>query len=164
MLFDLNDGDSVKVVRDFLSGIRASGKCIGLTSGCFDLIHFYHFSFFIRCRRYCDYLIVGVDSDELVREAKGPPRPIVPDFYRAIMVDALRPVSFAFIMNSVHDFGRAAELFVPDVIFKNNEFKGKEDQIVGREHAKRIIILEDQVDYSSTTDIIAHASRNSTGL
>ena len=159
MLFDLNSEESVLVVKTFLQGARSGGKTIGLTSGCFDLIHFHHFSFFIRCRRYCDFLIVGVDSDELVRGAKGASRPIVPDFHRAIMVDALRPVSFVFIMNSVVDFGRVAEIFTPEVIFKNDEFKGRENEIIGKEHAKRVIILNDQVDHSSTTDIIRRVSK-----
>ena len=158
MLFDLNDRDSVQVVRDFIAGVRLSGKCIGLTSGCFDLIHFHHFSFFLRCRRFCDYLIVGVDADEVVREDKGPSRPIIPDFQRVIMVDALRPVAFSFIMNGVKDFGKAAELFSPDVIFKNDAFRGKEDQVVGREHAKRVMVLGDQLYHGSTSDIIRHVS------
>lgn len=161
MFFDLHDKDSIQVVRGFLKSLRAKGKTIGLTSGCFDLLHFHHFGFFIRCRRHCDYLIVGVDSDELVRASKGPKRPVVNDFHRAIMVDALRPVSFVFVMNDVQDFGLVAKTFTPDVIFKNDEFKGREDQIVGREHAKRIVILDDQVDHSSTSDIIRCVSRRS---
>lgn len=159
MLFDLNDESSIHVVRDFLAGMRASGKCIGLTSGCFDLTHFHHFGFFLRCRRFCDYLIVGVDSDEVVRAGKGPSRPIIPDFQRAIMVDALKPVSFSFIMNGVGDFGKVAQIFAPDVIFKNDKFKGRENEIVGREHAKRVVILEDQVYHNSTTDIIRFVSK-----
>ncbi len=159
MFFDLNDNDSVQVVRNFLDNAKAAGKTVGLASGCFDLIHFHHFSFFIRCRRYCDFLVVGVDSDELVREAKGPSRPVVSDFHRAIMVDALRPVSFVFVMSSVLDFGRAAAFCKPDAIFKNDEFKGKESDIVGREFAKRVIILDDQVNHASTTDIIRSVSK-----
>jgi len=154
MFFDLNDPDSVQVVQGCLNGARANGKTIGLTSGCFDLIHFHHFGFFIRCRRYCDFLIVGVDSDELVREAKGPSRPVVHDFHRAIMVGALRPVSFVFVMNSVADFGLVAKIFTPDFIFKNDDFKDRENEIVGHEYAKKIVILQDQVDHASTTDII----------
>ena|SRR3989344_7500723 len=154
MLFDLNDEDSVRVVQKFLVDAQAKKESVGLTSGCFDLIHFQHFSFFIRCRRLCDHLVVGVDADEVVRAAKGPSRPIIPDFQRALMVDALKPVSFAFVMNGMEDFGKAAELFSPDIIFKNDDFEGRENEIIGREHAKRIVIVKDQKYYDSTTDII----------
>lgn len=159
MLFNLNDEDSVRVVQKFLVGVQANKESVGLTSGCFDLIHFQHFSFFIRCRRLCDHLIVGVDADEVVRAAKGSSRPIIPDFQRALMVDALKPVSFAFVMSGVEDFGRAAELFSPDIIFKNDDFEGREEEIVGREHAKRIVIVKDQKYYDSTTEIIRYVAQ-----
>lgn len=159
MLFDLTDEHSVQVVRDFLAGMRPKDKTVGLTSGRFDLTHFYHFNFFLRCRRFCDYLIVGVDADELVRQDKGPSRPVIPDFQRVIMVDALRPVSFTFIMNGVQDFGLAARMFQPDIIIKNEDFEGKEGTIVGREHAGRILILRDQISHHSTSDIIREVAR-----
>lgn len=67
-------------------------------------------------------------SSELVRVTKGPTRPIIHDFQRAIMVDALKPVSFSFVMNSLDDFAEAARLFKPDIIFKNNAFRGERGQ------------------------------------
>ncbi|MEK7641655.1 MAG: adenylyltransferase/cytidyltransferase family protein [Patescibacteria group bacterium] len=156
MVFNINVPDTVEVVQDRIAALRKKGKItVGLASGCFDLVHFYHFSFFIRCRQNCDILIVGVDSDELVRQIKGPTRPIVPDFHRVIMVDALRPVTFAFVMNGLDDFGKAAKIFKPDVIFKNDAFMGKEADIVGKKHAKKVMILHDQIDHSSTSAIIA---------
>lgn len=159
MIFSLQDAIEVSVVRGALSTAKAQGKTVGLTSGCFDLIHFHHFEFFVRCRRNCDVLIVGVDSDELVRGDKGPSRPVIPDYRRALMVDALKPVDFTFIMNGIGDFGKVAELVKPELIFKNQDFKGREKEIVGREHAGRVMILDDQTDHSSTTSIIRHLSR-----
>jgi bifunctional ADP-heptose synthase (sugar kinase/adenylyltransferase) len=103
---------------------------------------------------------VGVDADELVRGDKGPSRPIVPDFQRVIMVDALKPVAFSFIMSSVQDFGKAASIFQPDIIFKNEEFEGCEHTIVGREYAKQIMIIRDQISHHSTTDIIRRVSKS----
>lgn len=154
MLFDINDVDSIRVIKKFIADAQAKRETVGLTSGCFDLIHFQHFSFFIRCRRLCSYLIVGVDADEVVRAVKGPQRPIIADFQRALMVDALKPVSFTFIMSGIEDFGRAAELFAPDIIFRNDDFEGREEEIVGREHAGKVVIIKDQKFCESTTEII----------
>lgn len=154
MFFDLNDEDSMLVVDGFLNHVKTKGKVVGLTSGCFDLIHFQHLNFFTRCRRDCDILIVGVDTDEIVRAGKGDSRPAIPDFQRALMVDGLKSVSFSFVMNGMKDFGRAAMLFRPDIIFKNDDFEGRENEIVGREHAKRIMIIKDQKYPESTTEII----------
>jgi D-beta-D-heptose 7-phosphate kinase / D-beta-D-heptose 1-phosphate adenosyltransferase len=163
MLFELNDAAGVRVVQDIVAVARSRGERVGLTSGCFDLIHFQHVNFFIRCRRFCDHLIVGVDADEVVRVDKGPSRPMIPDFQRVLMVDALRSVSFAFVMNGLNDFGRAARLFTPDAIFKNDRFKDKEEEIVGREFAQRVIIIADQVYHNSTTEIIQHAQGRHAG-
>lgn len=154
MLFDLSDETAVDVVKRYLTHMRNEGRIIGLTSGSFDLIHAQHFFYFIRCRRHCDVLIVGVDSDELVRERKGPTRPLIYDFKRALMVDALKPVTFTFVMQDVPTFGCAAKLFRPDVIFKNNEFAGRTGDIEGKAYAGRVIIITDVMEHASTTDIV----------
>jgi cytidyltransferase-like protein len=144
-----------------LSDIRENGSIIGLTSGCFDLIHFQHVYFFHRCRRFCDCLVVGVDTDEVVRASKGPSRPIIPDFERALMVDALKSVSFSFVMNGLADFAKAAELFSPDKIFRNDDFEGRENEVVGREHAGQVVIVKDQIRHGSTTEIIRCVTQRS---
>lgn len=153
MLFDLKNIDEARAVVLFLDEKRRTKNTIGLTSGCFDLIHFQHFWYFIRCRRLCDILIVGVDSDEMVRKEKGPNRPFIFDFKRAIMVDALKPVSFTFVMNSPNDLRTAAELIRPNFLFRNDDFNGKEDEIWGKEFAEKIVIIHDVKDHTSTTEI-----------
>jgi D-beta-D-heptose 7-phosphate kinase/D-beta-D-heptose 1-phosphate adenosyltransferase len=163
MIFDIRDPLAKEVLMAYLQTARESGKTIGLTSGSFDLIHFHHVLFFTRCQRYCDILVVGVDSDELVRERKGPGRPLIYDSRRLAMVDALKPVAFACIIGSVADFGLAAELVEPDIIFKNDTFAGRESEIVGKEHAKRIMIVSDVVEHTSTTEILKEAARIVTG-
>lgn len=160
MLFDLKDATAQEVMRTYLACVRGRGQTVGLASGSFDLIHFHHVLFLTRCRRSCDVLVVGVDSDELVRERKGEGRPVVYDSRRVAMVDALKPVTFAFIMNSVEDFGIAADLIRPDVIFKNDAFAGKEQEIVGKEFGGRIQIVRDVVDHASTGDILRAAQKS----
>lgn len=159
MLFDLNDSTAIEVIQTYLQCAREKGLRVGLTSGSFDLVHFHHFLYLIRCRRSCDVLIVGVDSDELVRERKGEGRPLIYDSRRVVMVDALKPVTFAFIMNSVEDFAAAAKFIEPDVIFKNDAFLGREDEVLGKEYAGEVKIVRDVVDYTSTTQILKEAAK-----
>ncbi len=159
MLFDLRDPTATEVIQTYLHCVRGRKQRVGLTSGSFDLIHFHHVLYFIRCRRFCDVLIVGVDSDEHVRERKGEGRPLIYDSRRVVMVEALKPVTFAFIMNGLEDFGLAAKITAPDVIFKNDSFRGREGEIVGREHAGQIKIIRDVVDHASTSDILQEAAR-----
>ena len=42
------------------------GQRVGLTSGCFDLLHFYHLHYLLRCHALCDVLLVGVDLRILI--------------------------------------------------------------------------------------------------
>lgn len=159
MVFDLNDTTEVDVVKTYLLHVAAKGQRIGLTSGSFDLVHFHHVHYLTRCRRSCDVLIVGVDSDELVRERKGEGRPLTYDSRRVITVDALKPVTFSFVMNGVENFLLAARISCPDIIFKNDAFWGREGEILGREYAKEIRIIRDVADYTSTTQILKEAAR-----
>jgi D-beta-D-heptose 7-phosphate kinase/D-beta-D-heptose 1-phosphate adenosyltransferase len=159
MVFDLNDSIAVEVIQTYLECARAQGKVIGLTSGTFDLLHFHHILYFTRCRRACDVLIVGVDSDRLVRKRKGEGRPLTYDSRRVAMVDAIKPVAFAFVMDDLEDFGRVAQITMPNVILKSDSFEGHEQIVVGRQYAGAIEIIRDVVDHSSTTQILEEAAR-----
>ena len=51
-------------------------------NGCFDLMHAGHAHFLEYCMLYADHrnvnLVIAVDSDEKVRQDKGPNRPYFP--------------------------------------------------------------------------------------
>lgn len=153
MLFDLDDTEETRAVSLYLAMRRKEGAKIGLTSGCFDLIHFQHVHYFKRCKRHCNVLIVGVDADEMVRALKGPHRPFIFDFKRAIMVDSLKDVAYTFVMNGLDELGHASKLFNPDVLIRNSDFAGREHEVIGREHAGKVVIVHDVEDHASTTDI-----------
>jgi cytidyltransferase-like protein len=159
MIFDLHDSNDIETIRAYLKIQREQKKTVGFASGTFDVVHPHHVTFLKRCRRECDILIVGVDSDKLVRERKGPTRPLFYDSKRVEMIDALKPVALAFIINSVDDFGRAAQIVTPDIIFKNNDFHGREHEIVGKEHAGKIMIIPDVIELTSTSQILETAAK-----
>lgn len=148
MIVNLNTNDV-----EILKSLNKRGDIrFGLTSGCFDLFHPYHLLYLERCRRFCEMLVVGVDSDTLVRACKGEKRPIYSEHYRSMIVNALSIVDFVFVMNSVEDFGRMAEVLCPQVIFKNEGYP--HEKIVGREYAKEIITIPDLQDKLSTSAVL----------
>ena len=90
MILNLHDKFAIEAIHTYLQSPTTSAKPrIGLTSGCWDLFHYFHLCSLERCKNLCDILIVGVDSDSLVKSTKGPERPIVTEQYRAAIVDAL---------------------------------------------------------------------------
>lgn len=155
MIFNLHRPEEVDSVKLSIEAERAKGKTIGVTSGCFDLFHFLHVIYFERCRRYCDILIVGLDSDELVRGIKGEGRPIFSDARRSHIVDALKAVNYVCVMNTVEDLRKISKIFEPDYMFKNDAFIGMDRKdIIGAEYCKELIMLFDLVEHPSTTSII----------
>jgi D-beta-D-heptose 7-phosphate kinase/D-beta-D-heptose 1-phosphate adenosyltransferase len=74
-----------------------AGKRIVLTNGCFDLLHVGHLRYLQEARRLGDMLVVGVNSDESVRQLKGESRPIVPQQERAELVAGLECVDYVTI-------------------------------------------------------------------
>ena len=64
---------------------------IGYTTGVYDMFHIGHLNVIERAKEQCDYLIVGVSTDELVRHEKNK-IPVIPYEERVAIVSALRAV------------------------------------------------------------------------
>jgi D-beta-D-heptose 7-phosphate kinase/D-beta-D-heptose 1-phosphate adenosyltransferase len=146
VIFDIKSDTDLALLRTALKG-----KVVGLTSGSFDLFHHLHLVYLLRCRRLCEVLIVGVDSNDLVTTRKGSDRPLVPEHQRVAIVSALSCVQAAFIMGSVEDFGAAVDKLDVRILFKNQAFAGKE--VLGADKA-RLVIIPDVGEPSSTSQII----------
>ncbi len=64
---------------------------VGYTTGVFDLFHIGHLNILQRAKEQCQYLIVGVSTDELTAEYKHRP-PVIPYIERKRIVEAIRYV------------------------------------------------------------------------
>src|SRR5438093_474536 len=72
--------------------LRAGGKKVVATNGCFDLLHVGHVRYLQAARALGDFLAVGLNSDDSVRELKGIGRPITSENDRAELLAALQCV------------------------------------------------------------------------
>jgi len=150
MIFSLRNAADVKIVKS------AMFEKIGLTSGTYDLLHYLHHIFLEKCRRQCDFLIVGIDSDHLVKNTKGDDRPLVPEGQRLEMVNAMESVGAVFVMDSTDDFKTAVSELGVNIIFKNDSFKPEE--VIGRTLAQVEIIPDVRIP-DSTTAIVEECIR-----
>jgi cytidyltransferase-like protein len=69
-----------------------------IATGVFDLLHVGHLRFLEAARRLGTHLVVGVESDERVRQWKGPHRPILAQEDRCELLRALRCVDDVFVI------------------------------------------------------------------
>ncbi len=101
--------------------MRASGKRLVVTNGCFDLLHLGHVTYLETARAQGDALLVGVNSDAAVRQLKGPGRPVTPEGDRAAVLAALESVDGAciFAEATATRFLAAAQ---PDVYVKGGDY------------------------------------------
>lgn len=132
---------------------------VGMTSGCFDLFHHSHLLFLERCRAMCDKLLVGVDSDDLVRATKGSGRPIHDEMHRFSLVNSLAPVSMAFILRRLEDLDKVSCDFDVAELYKCEVWREREEQgqfIYGTvpKGRARLVIIPDIPGMVSTTKII----------
>lgn len=100
---------------------RAAGLKVGFTNGCFDILHAGHIAYLTQARSWCDRLIVGLNTDQSVRQAKGPGRPVNGLEARATVLAALAAVDI------VTPFEEATPISLiqasrPDVLVKGADY------------------------------------------
>lgn len=158
MIIDIHSEHDTDLIRAAFSekSNSVTPLRVGLTSGCYDLFHNLHLTYLQRCRRMCDILIVGLDSDDLVKKSKGPDRPVIPEHQRINLLNALKCVDIAFIMGAVSDFKLAVDLFEPKFIFKNQTFRPQD--VVGGE-SSTVVTVPDVFQPDSTSGIIEEIKR-----
>ena len=141
--------------------LRAAGKKIVATNGCFDLLHVGHIRYLSAARVFGDALIVGINGDKSVRELKGAGRPVNNENDRAEIVAALECVDLVTIFLEVRAT-RFLELASPDVYVKGGDYNQDSLNAEEREVLQRIGAKIDIVPFEpgySTSDLLARLSK-----
>lgn len=95
---------------------------IGYTTGVFDLFHVGHLNILRQAKEQCDYLIVGVSTDELVEEYKHH-KPVISYAERVEIVQAIRYVD-RVVPQVNRDKYAAWEQYRFDKMFVGDDWKG----------------------------------------
>jgi rfaE bifunctional protein nucleotidyltransferase chain/domain len=92
---------SAKELAAISSEMRAAGKKLVVTNGCFDLLHVGHVRYLQAARKLGDALAVGLNGDESVCALKGKDRPLNGEQDRAEVLAALSSVDYVAIFPEV---------------------------------------------------------------
>lgn len=95
---------------------------IGYTTGVYDMFHIGHLNILKRAKEQCDYLIVGVSTDDVVRSYKNK-TPIIPFEERIAIVQELKCVDKAVPQNNMNKM-EAWEKLHFNALFHGSDWKG----------------------------------------
>ena len=101
---------------------------IGFTNGCFDIIHPGHIDFLKKCKKQCELLIVGLNSDNSIKKMKGKNRPIINQKFRSYQLMNLNIVDLIIIFDQNNPL-ELIKFLKPDILFKGSEYK--KNEIIG---------------------------------
>ena len=97
---------------------------VGYTTGVFDTFHIGHLNILRRAKEQCEYLVVGVSTDELVQNYKNK-KPIIPFEERKQILEAIKYVDKVIPQTNMNKF-EAWEKEKFNVIFHGDDWKNSD--------------------------------------
>lgn len=143
---------SLPHLTEVVKQLRAQGHRILFTNGCFDILHKGHVQYLEQAKRMGGILVVGLNSDSSVRRLKGESRPVNDQTARATVLGALGCVDYVTIFSEDTPLELIRTL-APDLLIKGGDYAVED--IVGREYARKTIVLPFVQGYSTTQTIQA---------
>ena len=141
--------------------LRAAGKKLVATNGCFDILHTGHVTYLEVARQQGDALLVGVNADASVRELKGPQRPVNSEQDRAEVLAALASVDGVCVFTE-RTAAKFLALAQPDLYVKGGDqnlmsVPAEELRVVEQGGGK--VVFAPLVKGKSTTALLEKISR-----
>lgn len=128
---------------------------IGVTNGCFDLLHKGHIFSLKQSKKFCDKLIVLLNSDNSVKRLKGIKRPIQNARIRKKNLLKSKYVDYVIVFDELTPF-KILKFLKPDYLFKGSDYRNK--KIVGKKYVKsyggNVKILKNLKNVSTTKIIL----------
>ena len=141
-------------LRRIVENLKAKGKRIVFTNGCFDLLHIGHIRYLEEAKSLGDILVVGLNSDRSVRSLKGPNRPVLPEGERAEILSGLESVNYITIFDEPTPLELISTL-QPHILVKGGDWT--KEATVGKEVVERSggeVVILPFVEGSSTSNLI----------
>jgi D-beta-D-heptose 7-phosphate kinase / D-beta-D-heptose 1-phosphate adenosyltransferase len=141
--------------------LKAEGKTIVLTNGCFDVLHVGHVKLFDASKKKGDVLIVAIDDDDSVRALKGKGRPVISEQERVRIISAMNSVDYVTVFSTKALEG-LLEAIRPDVLTKGSNYSRR--PVLGREIVERSggkVALVPMTEAVSSTQVINQIKKGS---
>lgn len=123
--------DKIKTIKQLsriINLLKKSGKKIGFTNGCFDILHVGHVKYLEKAKVICDILVVAINSNGSVKKIKGDRRPIIDEKDRMAIVAAIGAVDYVVKFSQETPL-KIIKTIKPHILIKGGDWR-KED-IVG---------------------------------
>lgn len=147
-----NESAAAQVVAWKEAGLR-----VGLTNGCYDLLHPGHVSLLKQARAACDRLVVALNTDASVKRLKGESRPVQSEAARAIVMASIGSVDLVTLFEEDTPL-ELIEKLKPDVLIKGADYTV--ETVVGASFVQanggEVVLVPIEVGFS-TTSIIKRA-------
>jgi len=115
---------SLEELQEIVLGLRAEGKTCVWANGCFEILHAGHIEFLLRAAKLGDVLIVGVNSDESVRQLKGAAHPLAALEERVLVLSAVAAIQYITVFDGP-TCAKALAALKPEVYAKGlNHLRG----------------------------------------
>jgi D-glycero-beta-D-manno-heptose 1-phosphate adenylyltransferase len=149
--FEVRFVESYDRIETIVGALKTLGLRVVLTSGSFDIIHEGHSMYLEAARRFGDFLIVGLDSDEKIQARKGPDRPAVPQMERLRMVTHQRGVGLVTLKESRHPRWELIKTVGPDVLVATEDtYTAAEIAELESRYCTRVEVLERMATVSTS--------------
>jgi len=155
---------SLSGLKSICKQLRAEGKKIVFTNGCFDLIHAGHLDYLSKAKAMGDVLIVGLNSDDSVKRLKGKMRPILIEPERSFILSNLTPVDYVLLFDEDTP-QKIIEELMPDVLVKGadwaiDDIAGADMVIANGGEVKTVKLVNDQSTSKIIQKIVAGYKNN----
>jgi rfaE bifunctional protein nucleotidyltransferase chain/domain len=149
--FEVRFVESYDQIETIVGALKTLGLRVVLTSGSFDIIHEGHSMYLEAARRFGDFLIVGLDSDEKIQARKGPDRPAVPQMERLRMVTHQRGVGLVTLKEARHPRWELIKTVGPDVLVATEDtYTPAEIAELESRYCTRVEVLERMATVSTS--------------
>lgn len=125
---------------------------VGYTQGVYDMFHIGHLNLINHAKEYCDYLIVGINSDKLVEEYKRK-HTVINETERALIVGNIKAVDEVLIVDTLDKEAVLKQKHF-DAVFIGDDWKGSDrwnetEKVLGK-HGVDVVYLKHTDGISST--------------